>query len=503
MALGLAVALLPPRVVGVTLAGGILLMLALRNSRWALAIAALVMPFGALGWTSAEATGLGYVDGVAIIAIVAWLAAQLARRRRQSHLSGWAWPVVLFLAANVAATVGVVDLPVALKEWLRWGEVLGIFVVTADVARTEDDRWHILTPLLIAGVVQALLGFAQFALQLGPPSFRVGPFLRAFGTFGQPNPYAGYLETVFPVALALTLFGWPRPSPPQSSPQPSPTGRGLLSLGRGSNWRWRLAAVTAALTAVALAMSMSRGGWLGLASGAVVGTLLLGRFPGRLGPALRLGVFISVLGGLLAAFGLLPTTVTARLASIVGSFGVFDARGVVPTAANWAVVERVAHWQSAAEMFLAQPLLGVGPGHYAVVYRAYAILPFWRDSLGHAHNIYLNVAAETGVVGLVGYLAMVGSWFLLVIRARRRLAAGAAGERAFVVGVGATLTALAVHNAFDNLYVHGMNVQVALLLGLVAGLGASRPGGGRHGGLPLRPYPSATGVRPSSPSRRS
>ena len=34
------------------------------------------------------------------------------------------------------------------------------------------------------------------------------------------------------------------------------------------------------------------------------------------------------------------------------------------------------------------------------------------------------------------------------------------------------LTALAVHNVFDNLYVHSMNVQIGITLGIVSALGA-------------------------------
>ena len=47
-------------------------------------------------------------------------------------------------------------------------------------------------------------------------------------------------------------------------------------------------------------------------------------------------------------------------------------------------------------------------------------MPGWADPLGHAHNYYLNVAAETGLLGLAAYCLMVLSWLVLPFRLARR-----------------------------------------------------------------------------------
>jgi O-antigen ligase len=148
-------------------------------------------------------------------------------------------------------------------------------------------------------------------------------------------------------------------------------------------------------------------------------------------------------------------------------FGVFDVRQVRPNADNWGIVERMAHWQAAYEMWLARPWLGVGIGQYAVVYPDF-MLAGWKDPLGHAHNIYLNLLAEVGVPGLLAHLAVVLSWFVLAVR-RVRGASTPLG-RGLAIGVLGVLAAIGTHNVFDNLYVSGLNVHLGLLLGLVAGL---------------------------------
>lgn len=51
-------------------------------------------------------------------------------------------------------------------------------------------------------------GFYQFFLRQGPEGFIVyGRFLRAFGTFGQPNPYGAFLALIIPIAFAILLVG--------------------------------------------------------------------------------------------------------------------------------------------------------------------------------------------------------------------------------------------------------------------------------------------------------
>ena len=94
---------------------------------------------------------------------------------------------------------------------------------------------------------------------------------------------------------------------------------------------------------------------------------------------------------------------------------VTDIRGVNITSENFAMVERLAHWQAAESMAQAQPWLGVGIGNYAVAYPKFALLN-WPVALGHAHMIYLNVLAETGVAGWPDILSC--GWLSLPLQSR-------------------------------------------------------------------------------------
>ena len=139
-------------------------------------------------------------------------------------------------------------------------------------------------------------------------------------------------------------------------------------------------------------------------------------------------------------------------------------RGVSISNDNFAVVERLAHWQAALAMIQDRPWLGVGLGNYAAAYERYRLVN-WPNALGHAHNIYLNVWAETGLFGLVTYFALWGSvvWFTI-----RGLRWSAGLERGVLLGLLGAWTHLSLHQLFDNLYVNNMHLLLAALLGLLA-----------------------------------
>jgi O-antigen ligase len=114
-------------------------------------------------------------------------------------------------------------------------------------------------------------------------------------------------------------------------------------------------------------------------------------------------------------------------------------------------------------MFLDNPLLGVGAGNYPVRYLDYS-LPGWPDSLGHAHNYYLNMAAEAGAGSAVALIWVLGS---LIGAARGAFLRSSGFARGLALGLLGATVVFAVHSFFDNLLVNSMAIQIGVYLGLV------------------------------------
>ncbi len=304
------------------------------------------------------------VDLLVGLATVAWLAQGVARRRIVFQRPPLAVSLMVFVWLAGLSLTQASSWREGLPEWLKWVEFAAVYLVGCQIlTRRSSARWLVVA-LLVAGSAEALLGIYQFVRQVGPEAFvLMGRFMRAHGTFQQPNPYAGYLGYLLPVAASLTLGAiahWWRDR----------TTRQAVAAG--------LYGLVAGLLALGILMSWSRGAWLGAAASAlvVVGfrnrrTALLSLFA-----VLLLGLLISVSG-----VEALPGSIGARLNDLGGYFSGPDPARTEITDANFSVLERLAHWRAGWQMFEAHPWLGVGLGNYAVTYSEYQ-LPHWYRTAG-------------------------------------------------------------------------------------------------------------------------
>jgi len=393
------------------------------------------------------------------LALAAHWARGLLRRRlpvplgREHPAFSFFLPVMAFLGVAGLSLWNAAGLflDYGLPELIKWVEIGLILWLVAERA-TSRALPALLAGILAVGLFQAALGLYQFGLRgEGPTHFLIPgtDFYRAYGTFEQPNPYAGTMGMM----LALTvgaLGGQAMECVRHFSKCLAHKGwAGLMVLLGGS-----------ALMAGALAASWSRGAWIGFGAALVVMALAL---PRRARWGFILAAALVVLFLALYAAGLLPARVVARLTEFAAEVRLQDVRGVGINSANYAVVERLAHWQSAVEMWRAHFWTGVGLGGYEPAYPKFALIN-WPMALGHAHNIYLNMLAETGLLGLTVYLFLWGWVFWQTWRATRR-ASGLA--RGVAVGLLGAWTQLSVHHLFDNLYVNNVHLLVGLLLGLL------------------------------------
>ncbi len=209
---------------------------------------------------------------------------------------------------------------------------------------------------------------------------------RIAGPLGDPNYFAQILLALVPVALAA---GW---------------GARRLS--------GRIAAFAAAgLLMVGTVLTYSRGGAVALGLVLLLSLLAHGVRSGR------------IVGGLLLVCLLLPfvpdefsqrlTTLGQILPggeSVLDPDSSFGKRRVV-TAVAW-------------RMFVDRPLVGVGVGNYGVRFPEYVeevgsvAREYESDRANYAHSLYLEIAAETGLLGLLTFGLVVAACFAGLRRAR-------------------------------------------------------------------------------------
>ena len=65
---------------------------------------------------------------------------------------------------------------------------------------------------------------------------------------------------------------------------------------------------------------------------------------------------------------------------------------------------RIYVWESDKQMILDNPIIGVGPGLWGKKYVEQYQLKEETQNLGHSHNNMLQIASESGILGLIGFL---------------------------------------------------------------------------------------------------
>jgi O-antigen ligase len=471
-ALGVGLARLPLLWAAAGLYAAIAALLTLADPLLGLGLALIVGPTKPV--TDAYAPGFPLDAGqiMLIAALGAWLLHCARRKRLTIPHTPLTAPLLAFIGAAGLSLLNALSLGYALKEMIKWGQMLIVMWVVIDLARGGEGRrgrWPlVIGAVLASGAAQALIGVWQFGLRGdGPEHFLIlgDRFYRAYGTFEQPNPYAGFLGLVASVAIGLSLHALERWFGPVwaaiTAQRPPDLRRAIPSLANRHIAALLGLGLLSGLLLAAIVMSWSRGAWLGIA--AACGAILLA-WPRKT----RVGVLLVALtavGGFLALrFNLLPAAVASRLTGFTDFVQTFDVRGMDINPANYAVLERLAHWQAAQEMARFHLWLGVGIGNYEPVYPAYALIN-WPYALGHAHNIYLNLLAEMGIIGLFAY----GVLWISVLWQTWRVTRQASGwPRALALGMLGAWTHLTVHQMVDTLFVANLHLHLGSLLGVLS-----------------------------------
>jgi O-antigen ligase len=243
--------------------------------------------------------------------------------------------------------------------------------------------------------------------------------VRISGPIGDANFYGQLLVMVVPLALDRMLQ----------------ERRTALKVAAGG---------VAALTTAAAVFTFSRGAALALV---VVGIIMLILHPPKM------WAIAAIAAIAVATFPLMPDGYVERMTTLAQI-------GTVEGSTDASIRGRTSEIIAGIQMFLDDPLTGVGLGNYEDRYLEYAsdLGLERRREAREPHSLYTEIAAETGILGAVTFGAIVlGAFGALTTAGRRFRRAGhddAAGTtRALAISlVGYLVTSLFLHMAFARFF---------------------------------------------------
>ncbi len=316
-----------------------------------------------------------------------------------------------------------------------------LFVSFALASQGRRGGRVLLLFLILAGGMEAVYGLAQ---ALGEPA-TAGTFRTqgVRGTFINRSHFAGMLNMTLALALGVLFAGFGH--------------RGAGRSSRSETWAWTwVVLLCCSFMALAVLLSLSRGGVLTLVVtlAFMACILALRRRASRRGGRPWLAAWLLVLTtlGLGLAVGL--DVLAQRFAFISGS-----REG------------RVAVYTDSLRLIRDHATFGVGPGMYRWIFRPYQTFnPNYRYD--HAHNDYLETAAEWGVPAAVLFWSFVG--WRLYRACRTCMTSRSNWRQGLALGCSGALFSILLHSMVDfNLQIPTNLMIFCMILGLAWSLDSS------------------------------
>lgn len=329
----------------------------------------------------------------------------------ENHLGGLLG--ILMLVCTVSIVRGAAfptgygfDTPLALTNVFRAATTFATYFIVMAMASGPADRrkvwWAVALGLLVESVVTIAYG-------------RNGSGGRAIGSIGQSNDLGAFLA-LFAVPAIAGVFGV-------------------------KNWFGRLLLLGIFVVAcIGVMMSLSRGSMVALLAGVFVVAWMSSRV-----------AFVVLVVAMLFSPLWAPDYVKDRVANSSR-----EIEGSDEVAVDMAAEARLQTWQSILEVVKAHPIEGVGFTGLAYV------LPDIGEGLGledvkdSAHNTWLRMLSETGIIGLSLFAWLMWKCWALGFKAMRR--AKDAFDRALGIGLCGAAVTLAVNCAFGDRF---FNVVIA------------------------------------------
>lgn len=286
---------------------------------------------------------------------------------------------------------------------LRVLAYVGLYYIILNNFDKPMRNW-LLAIVVGLGFILSAYGLLQYFGKLEHSWWEPAEFLAA--TYVNHNHFAGFLELVIPVSIAVLMS--------------CPAGRFYRSLGFG---------VIVAVLFLAFALAQSRAGWISLAISLLVMVVII--FKKTQGQ--KKNVFVWFLIAIVLFGGLyIKRDVLYKRVKQTTDFTQGEKEASFET--------RLLMWKATLKMVRDNPLIGVGIGDFDAGYYRYRPKELCDQRAVYAHNDYLHMAAE---MGILAPLLMIGMLFIILKTGLKR------NNDPLILGCSAGVLSLALHGLAD------------------------------------------------------
>jgi O-antigen ligase len=329
-----------------------------------------------------------------------------------------------------------------------------VFFLIVNNFKTRRVINYLIFAIILVGCFEAVYGFFEYSTGNKNILFlpRKNGTSRLAGTYVSPNHLAGLLEMVIPIAIAFGFCmtsGFFRSKSPEHTfnPEGLPFRAKLALFFNKNNFANIVLLIFIVFLIGALFLSQSRMGIAGfLFSIWIFGIYTLKGFYKKNRLTLAIGGLLGVL----------------FLASWIGLNPLYKR---LSTMDELAIKDRTHIWKDAGGIVRDFPIFGTGKGTFADIYQEYKTIP--EDiTYDHAHNDYVELFSEMGLLGLA--VTVIGGGIFTYRIINRLLKRQNAYVKTISVGCLCSIAAIIVHSVADfNMFIPANAFLFSVILALL------------------------------------
>ena len=350
---------------------------------------------------------------ILLLSVISGFIHWIIKKDFKININGYNTVFVLMLIVFTINTVLSVNVSGSMRDLIINGLSILMIIHLINGIEKKKDLYTLIDFIIVIGFMTAFYAFYQYFSGEPMGSGWVDPSsnisIRVFSTFENPNLYAEYLIMIIPLTFARLL---------------SVEGRKRI-----------IYALIGMILLIALLLTFSRGGWLGLVFAVGVLVLLLKKdLVIKLIPVGVIGIFF------------LPNSIMMRIKSI----------GSLSDSSNF---YRFQIWENSINIIKDFFITGVGLGFES--FRSISSLYIKDFSPYHAHNTYLELMIEIGILGLILFIWLLGK-LLKDIRYQKM-----SQDKIFTVALFSGIAGLFIHGVAEHIL---YNPKIIFQFWLITGL---------------------------------
>lgn len=314
--------------------------------------------------------------------IFAWLISKIAQKAKLNEIFCPTYlniPILLYMSVCIISVFLSTNPDISLKHLIsKTAEYILFFFIVVETLDKRILKNALIITVFSAGII-GIDGIFQYFSKWDFIRHRtpVIPF-RINASFNTPNDFASYIATILPLVASISFFKVKKP------------------------WKKAAVIIVAAILFICLILSASRSVWFAILLAIPFALLLRNK---------KLATFILLLIIISLIFSPLLSDISRdRIKNFFNFSGGNSDR------------HRGFLWQISFNMFKERPLLGQGLGTFMYNFQRFQPDEYpYNWGICYAHNCFLQIAAETGIMGLLTFVWILALLFFVSYRNIRRI----------------------------------------------------------------------------------